>query len=290
MINPLTILRRTGLVLKRAAREYMEDGGIAFAAGLAFYMLFSLAPLVILLVWGTGLIDPDTRAALIERVERAMGQVGGAAVDAILRSAREHAWSGTVSAAVGFAALLFGATAIWAHMQDALDHIWGIKVKPRQALWGWVRKRLMGLVMMLIIVGLFIASAIAASVLDFIFPAQSTLWPVLEWVLSFAVYFVLFTLIYRILPDVTIAWRDAWLGAAVTTVLLLIGKYAAGWYLSYSDIGSAYGAAGSLVAMLVFIYYCAMIVFFGAEVTQVYTRRFGHGMRPEREVGAEMEN
>ena len=191
--------------------------------------------------------------------------------------------------------LFIGASGVFAQLQSALNTVWNVRVKPGAGIWEFVRKRLLSFGMVLsigflLLVSLIISTVVSAiSKLDVQFISNFTpAWQIINLLVSFSLITLLFAFIYKYLPDVKIGWKDVWVGAIITALLFILGKYLIGLYLGRSSLGSAYGAAGSLIVFLAWVFYSAQILLFGAELTQVYTRRYGSKIRPVRH--AEMMN
>jgi membrane protein len=226
-----------------------------------------------------------------------LGPQAAEAIQGMLQSAGKTG-AGIVATAVGVGTLLLGASGAFAQLQDALNTIWEVKPKAGRGVRGMLRDRFLSFSLVLaigflLLVSLVLSAALAAvgKYLAGILPVSSALMQGLNFALSFAVTTFLFALIFKVLPDVRIRWRDVWIGAAVTALLFSVGRFLIGLYLGRSSVSSAYGAAGSLVVLLVWIYYSAQILLLGAEFTQVYASKFGNGMTPkpnaERVGGAE---
>jgi membrane protein len=281
-------LRFAWQILKDAAADWSEDKATKLAAALAYYTVFSLAPLLIIVIAIAGFVfgEEAVRGQVVEQMRGLVGEEGGRAIEMMVENAGRNDGAGIVATAISVVLLLLGATGVFGELQDSLNTIWEVRPK-RAGIWASVRNRVgsFGLVVaiaFLLLISLLVSTALSAVIaaIGDLMPASAVLWRAVELALSIGVTTVLFALIYKLLPDVTIAWRDVWYGAAITAVLFTIGKFAIGLYLGRSSVGSVFGAAGSLVILLVWIYYSAQIVFFGAEVTQVYARTRGSTIRP----------
>jgi membrane protein len=271
---------------KTAGSKFLEDKAPRMGAALAYYSIFSLAPLLVIAVAVAGLVFGREAAEgqIVGELRGMVGEDGGRLIQAMIASASCDA--GGVLAAVLSAVVLFvGAMGVFGVLQDSLNTVWAVRPKPGRGLWGVVRDRLLSFVMVLGVAFLLLVSLIVSAALT----AAETLVPGWDggavghganFVVSFAVITVLFAMIYRFLPEARTAWGDVWLGAAVTALLFTIGKSLIGLYLGHSGIGSTYGAAGSLAVLLVWLYFSAQIFLFGAELTQVYANRFGSKIVP----------
>ncbi|MDX1645221.1 MAG: YihY/virulence factor BrkB family protein, partial [Thermoanaerobaculia bacterium] len=274
--------------LKSFTREtlsrFVEDRCPRMAAGLAFFTVFSLPPLLLILLSVVGTIsgDQEVEARLIEQIAALIGDTGAAAVETMVRNVSTDS-RGPLAGTLGAIVLLFGATGAFAQLQLALNDAWEVAPDPSQ---GGVRnfllKRLLSLGMVLAIGFLLLVSLVVSAALaafgDWVsvwLPAwvSSGLLMTANAALSFALVALLFAAIFKVLPDARIAWRDVWVGAVLTALLFAAGKSVIGLYLGRSDLGSTYGAAGSLVVLLVWIYYASLVLLLGAEVTQVWARR-----------------
>jgi membrane protein len=194
---------------------------------------------------------------------------------------------GIVSSIVGIVVLLFGASGVFGELQAALNTVWEVQPKPDRGLWGMIKDRFFSFTMVLgvgflLLVSLLLSAALSAvgRFLSERLPGGEALWQVLNFVISLGVVTSLFALIFKVVPDVKIEWRNVWIGAAVTALLFTLGKFLLGLYLGKASFASMYGAAGSLVVLVVWVYYSAQILFLGAEFTQVYARHNGSNMRP----------
>jgi membrane protein len=248
----------------------------------------SIAPLFVIAVAIAGAVFGHD-AATGALTDQLRGLLGDAGAD-VAKTTVEHAdkpKAGTVAAIIGVVALMFGASGVFGELQGALNAIWNVKPKPDRGIWGKVRDRFLSFGMVLVIgflllVSLVVTTALTAfgGYLEGLAPGVPVLMHAANFALSFVVVTALFALMFKFLPDAEVAWRDVWFGAVVTAVLFTVGKYAIGLYLSKSAPGSAFGAAGSLVAFVVWVYYSGLIVFFGAELTKVTARHAGREIKP----------
>lgn len=261
--------------------RWWNDNPFRYAASLAYYTLFSLAPLLVIAVAVAGLAfgEEAVRGEVVGQIRGLVGAETAESVQKAIAAAAPGA-SGIVATLIGAFALLFGASAVFVELQDALNTIWRAEADPAAGFRGIAWKRLLSLAMVAVI-GFLLLVSLAASAFVNAMGAYFTAWlPIPAFLLelvnltvSVAVITVLFAAIYKVLPDVAIEWSDVWVGAAVTSVLFTIGKSLIGVYLGQSAVGSAYGAAGSLMTLLVWIYYSTLIVLLGAEFTFVYAHR-----------------
>jgi len=273
--------RSVWTVVREAVKEFSEDDALAQAAALAYYTALGLAPTIMLFLSVAAFLGEGTREQMIAQIGTLAGEQAGKGIDLVVRSAEAKPASGVLSAIVGTITLLFSATGIFAQLQSTLNHIWNVQPKATASgYWGWIRARLLSAGLLVAGMFLLLVSLVVSTIIAFLLPQTGALWDLVTLAISIGVFIVLFAAIFKFLPDVEMAWRDVWIGAALTAVLFALGKYLIGLYLGQSSVASSYGAAGSLVALLVWVYYSAAIVFFGAEVTQVIAKHLGAGIRP----------
>jgi membrane protein len=277
-------------VLKETASDWMEDKATRLAAALAFYTLLSLAPLLVLAVSIAGLAfgEEAARGEVMVQLQGMLGAQGAAAVETVLAHASRPS-SGIVGTIVGIGVLLFGASGVFGELQDSLNVVWEVKPRPGRGIRGFLRDRFFSFTLVLGVAFLLLVSLVLSAALAAIggafssrLPGGELLWQVVNFIVSLGVVTVLFALIYKVIPDVSIHWRDVWVGAFVTAALFTLGKFAIGLYLGRSSVASPFGAAGSVVILVVWVYYSAQILFFGAELTQVYASRFGSRIVPTK--------
>lgn len=262
-----------------AANAWMDDYAPSMGAALSYYTLFSLAPLLVLIIAIAGMVfgQDAAQGAIIAQLQGIMGKEGATAVQGLLKAAREPS-TGIGASIVGGFLLLLGATAIFAELQTDLDRIWQVPAKEKPSgVWGWLRSRVLsfGLVLglaFMLMISLVVSAALAASSewLGGAGAAESVLANVLNFIASLALFTVLFAMIYKIMPTAKISWHDVWMGSAVTALLFNVGKSLIGLYLAKSSVASGFGAAGSFVILVAWFYYSAQIFLFGAEYTWVY--------------------
>jgi membrane protein len=274
-------------VLKRTLSDWKEDKVSRLAAALAYYTVFSIAPLLLISLGIAGLVfgAEPARREIAAQLEGLLGPAAAEILEMSVASARREG-SGLLASAIGLAVLFYGASGVFTALQDALNTIWEVRPKPNL---GWaytIRIRLFSFAMVLVIAFLLLVSLVVSAVLAALGSrvaggdGDRVAWLALNFAVSVAVFSVLFAMMYKFLPDARIGWRDVWLGGVLTALLFSLGKAAIGAYIGRSNVASAYGAAGSLVVLLLWVYYSAQVVFFGAELTQVYARRSGRRIEP----------
>ena len=278
-------------LLKQTFNEWLQDKAPQLGAALAYYTVFSLAPLILVLLAIVGMIFCDDPAGAWDKITQQMSYfLDPSAVQVVQNIAQKASQPGKSTSAtiIGIALALFGASGVFGQLQDALNTIWGVKAKPAQGIWGFLRSRFLSFAMVAGICFLLLVSlAIEALLKGFSHYIQSVLPGGIVIALSvylifdFAVVVLLFALIFKSLPDVKIQWRDVWIGAVMTAILFGIGKWLLGFYLGSGAAASAYGAASSLITLLLWVYYSSQILLFGAEFTQVYAARAGREFEPD---------
>lgn len=283
-------------LIKTTFREFLDDDAPRLAAALAYYTVFSLPPLLILLVMiaGVFLTPEDVEGRLVQEIAAAMGPDAADQVRDMIRNVERPGGGGPLVTLLSVAALVFGATGAFGQLQAALNKAWEVRRAPeRGGVLAIVTKRVLSFGMILVIAFLLLASMVLSALLGYagdflagLLPGgvdTAALWAV-DLGLSLLVVTALFAAMFKVLPDARVAWHDVWRGALVTAALFVAGKFLLGVYIGRTDPGSAFGAAGSLAILLVWIYYSALILFLGAEFTQVYAERRGGGIRPDEDA------
>ncbi|PYL11398.1 MAG: hypothetical protein DMF48_07100 [Verrucomicrobia bacterium] len=279
-----------GLV-KQTGQEFLQDKAPQLGAALAYYTVFSLAPLILVLLSLVGVIFRHDPAGAWNKITQQMSYfLDPSAVQVVQNIAQKASEPGksTIATIIGVALALFGASGVFGQLQDALNTIWGVKAKPGGGIWGFLRSRFLSFAMVGGICFLLLVSLTLESVLkgfshyvQSMLPGGIIIAMTVYLVFDFAVIVLLFAIIFKFLPDVNIQWRDVWIGAVMTALLFGVGKWALGFYLGSGTAGSAYGAASSLITLLLWVYYSSQILLFGAEFTQVYAERAGRGAKPD---------
>jgi membrane protein len=278
-------------LLKQTFQEWLQDKAPQLGAALAYYTVFSLAPLILVLLAIVGVVFRDDPAGAWHKLTQQMSYfLDQSAVQVVQNIAQKASQPGksTVATIIGIALALFGASGVFGQLQDALNTIWGVKAKPSRGIWGFMRSRFLSFAMVAGICFLLLVSlAIETLLKGFSHYAQSALpggivvAMTVYLTFDFAVVVLLFAMIFRFLPDVKIQWRNVWIGAVMTAILFGLGKWLLGFYLGSGAAGSAYGAASSLITLLLWVYYSSQILLFGAEFTQVYAARAGREFKPD---------
>lgn len=280
-------LGSVGSLLKETAAQWSEDEAARLAASLALYTLLSLAPLLVISIAVAGMVfgEDAARGQISNQLATIVGPQAGQSIQGLVANARTPS-AGIISTVVSVVVVLVGASGVFGELQSALNRIWEVKPKPGRGIRGFVRDRFFSFAMVMGVAFLLLVSLVVSAVLAGVsgylqhlisFPL---LWEALNAVISLGVTGVLFALIFKLVPDVKIAWRDVWVGGLVTALAFSIGRIALAWYVGRSATVSPFGAAGSLVALIIWVYYSAQILFLGAEFAQVYASRYGSRIVP----------
>lgn len=283
------IFKKSWFLLKASFDAFMEDNAIKLSASLSYYTIFSLPPLSIIILSITGFFfgKEAVRGQFFGQINGFVGNDAAVQIQDTIKNI-ELSDSNIFAAIFGGIMLLIGASGVFAEIQSSINFIWGLKAKPNKGLIKFIKNRLMSFSMIAAVGFLLLVSLTVNTVMDILnarlmlyFPdATVYLFHLLNIVILFLSTTLLFSIIFRTLPDGSIAWKDTLMGAFVTSLLFLVGKFAIGYYIGSSDIGSAYGAAGSVIVILVWVYYSAIILYFGAEFTKVYALQYGKKIIP----------
>src|SRR3954452_3678211 len=279
-------------ITKQTFSEFSEDNVLRLSAALAYYSIFSLGPLLIIIVGVAGIVlgqsgAESVRHQIQDALQSLLGPQSAKVVESMMSNQTKS--GGIVTTVVGVVTLLLGASGVFGQLQDALNTIWGVKAKPGIGIWGFLRHRFLSFGMVLGIGFLLLISMVLTTALSAIMKNMGGLLPMSEavahtvnFVVSFGVIPLLFAIMFKFLPDVKVRWSDVWAGAVLTSLLFTIGKFLLGLYLGRASTTSSYGAAGSVVLILLWVYYASIIIFLGAEFTQVYAKARGHKTEPKK--------
>lgn len=275
-------------LLKETFQEWSDDKAARLAAALSYYTIFSLSPLLIIAIAVAGFFvgRSDVRSSILSQIQTTFGPDAEELVNGLISDATRPGAS-IVATIIGVVTIVLGATGVFNQLLEALNTIWEVEPEPDAGILDTIRKRFLSFTMILgigflLMVSLIVSAALSAisEYFNTLLPGAEFIWQIVNLFVSFGVVTLLFAMIFKYLPDAEIDWSDVWIGAAVTALLFSIGKFLIGLYLGTSTPGSTYGAAGSLVGILLWVYYSAQILFFGAEFTQVYARHYGSRIRP----------
>lgn len=278
-------------VLKNSFKGFSDDRIMKLSAALAYYTVFSVGPLLIVIVSVCSLFfgREAIEGTIYGQIEGFVGKDAALQLQEIIKNAAIGG-KGKVAAIIGIVTLLIGATSMFGEMQDSINMIWGLKAKPKSAWWSLIKTRLLsfgviGSLGFLLLVSLAISGLIEAlsnRLMRYFPDITLILFYIINLVINFCVISALFAVIFRVLPDARIRWKDVMAGAIATAILFMLGKFAISFYISKSEVGSTYGTAGSLVVLLVWIYYSSIILYFGAEFTKAYALKYGSEITPNK--------
>jgi membrane protein len=270
-------------LLQQTYHEWTSDRVPRLAAALSYYTIFSLAPFLIVVIAVAGLVfgREAVQGRLDEQIQGLIGAQGADMVQQLIQNVSQPQQN-IVASVVGLATLLLGASGVFGQLQDTMNTVWNVPERKGRGILSTIKDRFISFTMVLgvgflLVVSLVISAALSAIhgyVLGLV-PGTETILHIINILISFGIITVLFAMIYKILPDIAIEWRDVWIGAAFTALLFTLGKFLLGWYLGNSGVLTTYGAAGSLVIILLWVFYSAQILLFGAEFTQVFAKRYG---------------
>ena len=281
-------LSKAWQLLKRTFYKWNADHAPALGAALSYYTVFSLAPLLMIVIAIAGLVfgQEAAQGQIIGQIQGLVGEESAKAIQSMIEEARKPA-AGVLATVIATVMLLFGATGVFAQLQESLNIIWKVEQKAGQGMWKMLKDRFISLLAVLgtgflLLISLVISAGLSAvgATMAHVLPGPEFVLQILNFLVSFAVVTLLFAMIYKLLPDKPVRWSDVWIGASITSLLFTIGKFFIGLYLGKSDVGVAYGAAGSLVVILIWVYYASQIFLFGAEFTAVYAESRGPQLAP----------
>lgn len=277
-------------VLKRAGIEFIHDNGMKLSASLSYYTIFSMGPILIIIISLAGIFwgREAVQGKIYGEINGLVGNSAALQIQEIIQNI-EKSQLGTSGALIGFAVLLVGATGVFTEMQDSINYIWSIRAKPKRGFVKLIINRLISFSLLIGLGFLLMVSLIINAVLDLLHEKMEHyfddlsvyIFQGLNLVSILAVITCLFAIIFKVLPDATIRWRDSFVGAGFTSLLFLIGKSLISFYVANSSIGVTYGAAASIIILLLWVYYTSIILFYGAEFTKVYTLNHGSGIVPD---------
>lgn len=280
----MAIFRRIWQFLKEMLAEWQDNDAPLLASSLAYFTVFSLAPLMVIVIMIVGAFFGEATAQeqIVRQLTEFVGKDGALLIATVIENMQTEADSSSLQLLISLGFLLFGASNVFSQIQQALDRIWEVKPTPERQWLHFLRKRLLSFAMILIVAFLLLVSSVVTTVLaasmayfNSLVPGLGYLWQLLRWSLTFAITTVVFATMFTILPDAKIVWRNTLVGAAITAILFLLGQLLFGLFLTQSNFGSAYGVAGSFVIVITWIYYTAQVLFIGATFTKVFARLRG---------------
>ncbi|HYF68047.1 MAG TPA: YihY/virulence factor BrkB family protein [Ohtaekwangia sp.] len=277
-------------ILKKAATEFFADNGMKLSAALSYYTIFSIGPLLIVVISLAGIFygREAVQGKIYGQINGLVGSKAALQIQEIIQNIEESQLSAS-GAVVGVVILLIGATGVFTEIQDSINYIWSVKAKPQKGWLHLIMNRVISFSLIISFGFILLVSLVIHAVVDvlhnalFNFFDEMTvyLFQGINYIFLFAVISCLFAIIFKVLPDASIKWKDAFIGAAFTSILFLVGKFLIGFYLSQSNIGVTFGTAASIVLLLLWVYYSSIILFFGAEFTKVYALHYGGGIQPD---------
>ncbi len=286
-------------IFKKTLSEYGVQDAMNYSSSIAFYLIFSLPAILIITIYIAGSVYEDqvVRDSLLEQFNNFFGQQSAEAIDKILRNVNEASDS-VINRIIGFLTLIISATTVFVSLQDGINKVWGIVAKPDSNLYRVFKNRLLSLAMAVSVGFLLLVSLVIEASLNFFDSKVIEVFSESEFYIANTISFSfsvivttsVFACLFKIIPDADVKWKNVWMGALITTVLFGIGKYMIGFYLGVSSFGSVYGAAGSLVILLTWIFYSSMIVLFGAQYTAVYSEELQGGIKTSENAELESEN
>ncbi|NID06124.1 YihY/virulence factor BrkB family protein [Luteibacter jiangsuensis] len=263
-----------------AVEGFSDDELMTRAAALSFYAALSFAPLLLLLVWLVSMLHPAWQGELSEALAGVVGERAAEALNVVIESAKSHPKLGDLAGIIGIGVTLFGASAVFAQLQATLDRVWRVKAKPGEAVGAWLRARARAFALLGGIAFMMIISFLVSALIQALVRGEGMVWKMAEYAISVLVFVTAFGAMYKVLPDALISWSEALIGAVLTTVLFLAGKYAIGLYIQYANVGGAYGPAGAFIVLLTWTYYSSIIVLMGAELTRGVADARGKPIQP----------
>lgn len=287
----MTRLGKLFSVLKKSASDFIEDNAFKLSASLSYYTVFSMGPLLIIIISLAGLFygQEAVQGEIYEQIQGMVGAGAARQIQDIISNMQQNDQS-LAGAVVGLVLLIVGATGVFVEMQSSINYIWSVKAKPKK---GWLRlltNRLLSFSLIVSMGFILLVSLILSALLDvlsgrlmaYFEDVTVFFFNVVNMAMVILVIAALFTVIFKVLPDAHIRWKDAFVGAVFTSVLFLLGKFAISFYLGRSNLGTTYGAASSIVVILSWVYYSALILYFGAEFTKSYALQMGSGIKPDK--------
>lgn len=284
-------MRKFWLILRQAFTEFMNDHALKFSASLSYYTIFSLGPVLLIIISLAGIFFGKDAVAgkIYGQIQGLVGSAAALQIQDIIGNIEESQMSRS-GAILGLVILFVGATGVFTEMQDSINYIWSIKTKPKKSIIKFLLDRLLSFSLIISFGFILMVSLGVHALVDLLYDKMYSyftevtviIFQLTNYVILFIVITTLFAIIFKILPDAKIRWKDSFTGATFTAILFLIGKSLIGLYLGNSDVGVTYGAAASVVIILLWVYYTSIILYFGAEFTKVYTMNFGGGIVPEK--------
>lgn len=267
--------------IRLAISGFSDDELMTRAAALAFYSALSFAPLLVLLVWALSMLHSGWDKQLIDLLTGMVGPRAAEAVNGVMDSAKERPHIGNIAGVIGLIVTLIGASAVFAQLQNTLNRVWGVRSKPGAPVGAWLRTRAQAIALLVGIAFLLVISFLLSGLIKLLVPGDTLALLIIEDVVSAGVFVLVFSAMYKVLPDAIIEWSDALIGALLTAILFIVGKFLIGLYIEHSKVGGAYGPAGAIIVLLTWVYYSSIIVLMGAELTRGLADARGKPIRPD---------
>jgi len=268
--------------VKTAIGNFGKDNVVILSAALAFFAMLSLAPLLVLLLTITGRLGQDTQQRIIQRTQLLVSPQASQMVDTVIQQVEGQQAKATASAIIGLVGTLIAATGAVTHLQYSLNRIFHVRLRRKGFVFTWLWKRFLSLLMILGIGAVLVAALVVSSAISMVFGQSGPLWQIVNLAISLLVFVLAFMIMFKVLPDVELTWSNVLAGGIITGILFLAGQYGIGQYLARAGAGSAFGAAGSLAILLVWTFYSAIVILFGAELTHAYVTCCGKQITPDR--------
>ncbi|MEP7187275.1 MAG: YihY/virulence factor BrkB family protein [Rhodanobacter sp.] len=266
--------------IRLAVSGFSDDELMTRAAALAFYSALSFAPLLVLLVWVLSMLHSGWDKQLIDSLTGMVGPRAADAVQSVMNNAKERPHIGNIAGLIGLVVTLIGASAVFAQLQNTLNRVWGVRSKPGAAVGAWLRTRAHAIALLVGIAFLLVISFLLSGLIKLLVPGNTLALLIIEDLVSAGVFVLVFGAMFKVLPDAIIEWSDALVGALLTAVLFIAGKFLIGLYIDHSKVGGAYGPAGAIIVLLTWVYYSSIIVLMGAELTRGLADARGKPIRP----------
>jgi membrane protein len=282
-------MANTWKIFKQSVTEFLNDNCIKLSASLSYYTIFALGPTLIIIISFAGIFlgRDAVEGKLYDQIKLLIGSAAAIQVQSIIANLQQSNQS-VMAAIIGFVLLILGATGVFTEIQGSINYIWSIRAKPKKGWLKFIINRLISFSLVISCGFILLVSLVINAVMELLneklqYYFQSVtivVFYILNWALIFTVITALFAIIFKVLPDATIRWKDATVGAAFTALLFMLGKFLISLYIGQSNVGLTYGAAGSIIVILVWVYYSSLILYFGAEFTKIYAIHHGHGIKP----------
>ncbi len=266
--------------IRLAVSGFSDDELMTRAAALSFYSALSFAPLLVLLIWVLSMLHSGWDKQLIDSLTGMVGPRAADAVQSVMNNAKERPHVGNIAGLIGLVVTLIGASAVFAQLQNTLNRVWGVRSKPGAAVGAWLRTRAHAIALLVGIAFLLVISFLLSGLIKLLVPGNTLALLIIEDLLSAGVFVLVFGAMFKVLPDAIIEWSDALVGALLTAVLFIVGKFLIGLYIDHSKVGGAYGPAGAIIVLLTWVYYSSIIVLMGAELTRGLADARGKPIRP----------